>query len=110
MKRRIKFGTATIINRDTHENANVERGVSNGTLEANEAPAFDTRVRIEVVSYRTRLADADGICVKYAIDSLVYDRIIADDSAKYVEEVRYCQAKVKNKSDEKTVINIEACE
>ena len=109
-KRKEWYGTAKIVDRDTDQNANVERTTKHGTLEANEGAAFDTCVRIEIVSYRARLADADGISAKYAIDGLVHAGILKDDSAKYVEEVRYRQVKVKNKSDEKTVINIEACE
>jgi Holliday junction resolvase RusA-like endonuclease len=58
------------------------------------------------VSHRTRLADADGISAKAAIDGLVHAGVIRDDSTKEVREVSYLQVKVKNKNEEKTVIQI----
>jgi hypothetical protein len=59
------------------------------------------------VSHRSRLADADGISAKAAIDGLVMCGILADDSTREVDEVRHRQVKVKNVSDEKTEIIIE---
>jgi hypothetical protein len=59
------------------------------------------------VSYRSRLADADGISAKAAIDGLVMCGILADDSTKEIREIRYQQVKVKNISDEKTEIILE---
>ena len=69
--------------------------------------AFTARVDIAVVSYRSRLADADGISAKAAIDGLVMCGILADDSTKEIREIRYRQVKVKNASEEKTEIIIE---
>ena len=65
------------------------------------------RVDLTIVSYRSRLADADGISAKAAIDGLVMCGILADDSTKEIREVRYRQIKVKNVSEEKTEIIIE---
>lgn len=101
-----KYGTATIIGGTAANAANLERHPSNESMGEERPAAFDTPVRITVVSYRTTLADADGISAKAAIDGLVLARIIADDSTKYVEEVRYRQIKVSKTEEEETVIEI----
>ena len=91
------YGTAKVININApNKIADLERGTGDGPQKANKAPAFDTQVRILVVSYRCRLADSDGICPKYAVDGLVYAGIIKDDSLKYVAEVRQAQSKEQN--------------
>lgn len=77
-------------------------------LAAGKDPAFDTRVRITIVSFRKRLADSDGISAKAAIDGLVHAGVIKDDSAKFVEEVAYRQVKVATEEQQKTQIIIEA--
>lgn len=69
--------------------------------------AFDSPVRITVISYRKRLADPDGISAKAAIDGIVAEGLLRDDSAKEVREVRYRQVKVGRGEDEKTEIVIE---
>ncbi len=70
---------------------------------------FTTPVSIVVCSYRTRQVDIDGISAKAIIDGLVVCGLLADDSPKYVTSVTYEQEKVKNKSDENTVVtNTEA--
>lgn len=78
------------------------------SLAAGSNPAFDTRVRITIVSFRKRLADSDGISAKAAIDGLVHAGVIKDDSARYVEEVAYRQVKVATEEQQKTQIIIEA--
>ena len=69
-----------------------------------EVEAFDTPVNCIVISYRSRLADADGISAKAAIDGCVHRGILQDDDARWVKEVRHRQIKVKNKEEEKTVL------
>jgi len=91
---------------DSGQAADVELPASRESVAARKGAAFDSRVDIEIVSYRSRLADADGISAKAAIDGLVAAGILRDDSAKEVSEVRYRQVKVKNASDEKTEIVI----
>jgi hypothetical protein len=91
---------------DSGQAADVELSVSGQSVQTCQGAAFDSRVDIEIVSYRSRLADADGISGKAAIDGLVAAGILRDDSAKEVREVRYRQVKVKNASDEKTEIVI----
>lgn len=102
------YGTARILS-DNHSGkaTNLERTIGNGALPAGKSPAFDSQVSIRIDSYRIRLADCDGVSGKAAIDSLVICGIIANDTTKEVREVTYSQTKVKNKSDEKTVITIE---
>lgn len=107
MKKRGYYGTAKIIDRSADKTPNVEQTVGHGPLPTHATTAFDSLVRIAVVSYRTRLADADGISAKYAIDGLVYAGVIKDDCAKYVQEVAYSQVKVKTRSEEKTEIIVE---
>lgn len=103
---RRKYGTATIIGGTAENIANVERNTCNEPMGKGKVAAFDTRVRITVVSYRTTLADADGVSAKAAIDGLVRARIILDDSTRYVKEVRYRQIKVKTIEEEETVLKI----
>ncbi|AMV34371.1 hypothetical protein VN12_19755 [Pirellula sp. SH-Sr6A] len=88
--------------------AYLERIAGDESLATRKDPAFDTRVRITIVSYLARLRDADGTSGKAAIDGLVHAGVIADDSPKYVEEVCYRQVKVKTKAEQKTQIIIEA--
>jgi len=94
-------------NRATNKAADVERYTCNESLAASKGAAFNTRVRITVVSYRCRLADADGISAKAAIDGLVHCGVLRDDSAKEVGEVCYRQHKVKNAEEERTLLEIE---
>lgn len=47
------------------------------------------RLRICVVSFRSRLCDPDNLCPKYFIDCLRYAGLIADDSPEHITlEVR----------------------
>lgn len=104
----INYGTARIIDINHPRKAsNLECTSRNGSLPAITSAAFDSPVSIRIHSYRSRLADCDGVSGKAAIDSLVMCGIIKDDTTKEVSEVVYSQTKVKNKSDEKTVITIE---
>jgi len=104
------IGTAKIINRITDQAPDVECVACDGPLQADAFTPFNSRVRIEIVSYRIRLADADGVSAKYAIDGLVNAGILKDDSTKYVEAVTYRQVKVKHKSQEQTELIIEEIE
>ena len=103
-----KYGTATVIGGTASDAANLERDPGNESLGEESPPAFDTPVCITVVSYRTCLADCDGVSAKAAIDGLVMARIIEDDSTEYVHEVRYKQIKVETKAEEETILEIEA--
>jgi len=87
--------------------ADLECPPRDAPVEAKESPRHPSRVSITIHSYRKRLADPDGISAKAAIDGLVMCGILVDDSAEYVEEVRFKQTKSKI---EKTVIVIEDCE
>jgi hypothetical protein len=103
-----KIGTATIISSNaTVCTANMESTTGHAPLEKKKGSRFDSPVRITVISHRSRLCDADGISAKAAIDGLVHCGILADDSPKFVKEVRYQQVKVKSKEDEKTYLLIE---
>jgi len=105
--RRGFYGTARILGSNTTDSAsNVEPIARHESIQAGRHPTFDSQVDIRIVSHRTRLADADGISGKAAIDGLVYAGVIRDDSPKEVREVSYSQIKVKNKNEEKTVIQI----
>jgi hypothetical protein len=103
-----KYGTATVINRSTANLTDLEQLAGHEPMGSRKSAAFDTRVRITVVSYRVTLADADGISAKAAIDGLVHAGILADDSTEEIEEVRYRQIKVDTSGEEKTIIEIEA--
>lgn len=101
------IGTAKIIGDTSDRSTNVERvaRVKRETTHSNQA--FNSPVRITIISYRCRLADSDGISAKAAIDGLVHCGVLRDDSPEFVKEVRFKQVKVKTKEDQKTVIEIE---
>ncbi len=71
---------------------------------ADQAPRFNSPVRITFTHTRKRLADIDGISGKAALDALVASGILADDTAQQVAEVNHRQLKGE---PEKTVIEIE---
>jgi len=103
-----KIGTATIIGCNAANSpADLESTSGHAPLEAKEGQRFNSPVRITVVSYRSRLCDADGASAKAAIDGLVHAGILPDDSPKFVAEVCYRQVKVKNREEEKTLLIIE---
>ena len=107
LKRKGFYGTARILGGDVASvPPYVEQAPCDEPIQTRRPATFDTLVDIRIVSYRTRLADADGISGKAAIDGLVHAGIIRDDSPKEVREVSYSQIKAKNKEDEKTVIQI----
>ena len=69
--------------------------------------AFDSCVSIEIISYRRRLADADGVSAKAVIDGLIASGILRGDTTKDIREpILMRQVKVKTESEEKTVIII----
>ena len=107
MKRKGFYGTARILGNNIANSAsNVEQDSGNESISASKAPAFDSLVDIKFVQYRTRLTDSDNPSGKAAIDGLVHAAIIEDDGPQQVRETRHWQVKVKNKEDEKTVIQI----
>ena len=94
--------------RNPRKDANVERPAVDEPLASNESPAFSTRVGITVTPYRVRPIDTDGLAEKAIIDGLVHCGVIRDDSTKEVAWVfKEACVKVKNDSEEKTVIVIE---
>lgn len=103
-----KYGTAKVIGGTASNAANLERDTGHESMGAKGSAAFDTPVRIAVLSYRTCLADCDGVSAKAAIDGLVMAGIIEDDSTEFVHEVSYKQIKVDSKDEEQTILEIEA--
>ncbi len=65
---------------------------------------MDKKVNINIVHYRHRKADPGGISHKAAIDGLVNEQILSDDSAKEIEEIRESQKKIPSSEPEITVI------
>ncbi len=104
------YGTAKVVGCTSICSADMEHIVGSTSLETKSYPRFDSPVRIRVVSYRCRLADADGVSAKAAIDGLVHCGVLQDDGPKFVASVSFEQIKVKNKSDEQTEIWIEEVE
>ncbi len=70
-----------------------------------ESVHISGRVRIEVVSHRSRFCDSDNLASKWFVDALVSCRVIDDDNPKFVESVTYRQIKCK-RSEEKTVMEV----
>lgn len=80
----------------------MEQAVGDESFSADENTPFNSRVRITFYHKRLRLADPDGLSGKAAIDAIVANGILPDDSAKYVEEVRHFQ--VKGRPEETRVV------
>lgn len=66
----------------------------------------DTRVDIHVHSRRHRLADPDGLSVKWVLDAIVTQGILRDDSAKEIRAVTFSQEKIAQSEPEITVVEI----
>ena len=90
-------------NRTAISVADMESDFSNAALPAHETPAFNTPVRIRVISYRKLKHDPDGVSVKAVLDGLVHAGVLPDDSSKQVKEITFESRKSK---DERTIIEI----
>jgi len=93
-------------NRVAHGLAYMEQNPGNEPLAAQKAKRFNGRVNISVTSYIHRDRDPDGTSLKYLIDSLVTNSILANDTAKDIGEITQRQEKVRNKDEERTEIII----
>ena len=87
--------------------ANMESNTGDEAAKANEIKKIDAQVSIHLHSKRHKLADADGLCAKWVIDSIVSVGILQDDSPKEVKSVSYSQEKVTKNEPEETIITIE---
>lgn len=96
----------TVRRDDPHRDAKLEPAAEHERMEANESPTFNSPVDIYVNHYRTRLLDPSNLNAKAAEDAIVASGVLLDDSAQEVREVRHRQIKVKDYSEEKTVIMI----
>lgn len=67
---------------------------------------YPDRVRVSVVSFRTRLCDPDNLCPKYFVDCLRYAGLIENDRPEDIS-LQVSQVKVRTKSEERTEITIE---
>ena len=82
----------------------MEPPISNAPVAKKKDERHDTPCHIHIHSVRKRLADADGVSGKAAIDGIVQAGILQDDSPEYVKEVSYSQEKTKG--DEYTIIEV----
>ena len=71
---------------------------------------FDRAVRITVRSIRKRGVDTEGVSFKAALDGLVKDKVLKDDSTQYVQKVTYEATELSYEEEEKTIIIIEEIE
>jgi len=63
-----------------------------------DAPqGIDTPIRIHIHSVRKRLADADGVSGKAAIDGLIVAGVLADDGPQIVSAVTFTQERTGRK-------------
>jgi len=86
--------------------ANMEPDINHAPLPKKKAQGFDGQVDVSFSEKRHRLADPDGACVKYIIDSLVTCEVLRDDSAKEVGKVAKEQVKINKDEQEETIIEI----
>lgn len=100
----LKNGKTPSRNHTPSASANMESSPRNAPVAAHEIPPFNSPVHITFHSTRTRLADADGISGKAALDGIVAAGILRDDSAEFVQAVEHRQEKGKQ---EETRIVIE---
>ena len=91
-------------NNPADTDADMEPDSGDAALSKNQTAYFDKPVRIHFHHVRNRLADIDGLSVKYVIDSLVAGNVLAGDTPKQVTEVTHSQSKG---SPEETKIVIE---
>ena len=82
-------------NNTTNEATDMEQTTGDQPVQEGCDTPFDSPVHIHIRSLRYRLADADGISAKAAIDGIVHRGILRDDNARWVEEVSYSQEKGK---------------
>lgn len=68
-----------------------------------KAQRLDGQYCLHVHSKRKRLADTDGISIKYFVDSLVTAGILPDDRHQFIKEIKFTQEKVKTDEDEETI-------
>jgi len=87
--------------------ADLERNPCVIAKKKNEIKAFDKAVNITLHSRRHRLADSDGLCGKWVIDSFVQAGILRSDTPEEVKEVRFSQEKIGRDEEEETIIIIE---
>ena len=92
--------------RITDTDADMESTARNESLGEAESAAHDSRRSITVTSYRHRKHDTDGISIKAALDGLVARKILPDDSAKEVKEIKFISI-IKRDAPEKTIIEID---
>ena len=94
--------------RNSSKAPDLERTLRDAPTEKIPSKFFDSRVNISITHYRSRLADPGGTSSKAAIDGLVSRSVLHDDSLLWIAEpIIETQVKVKNESEEKTVIIIE---
>ncbi len=95
------------VDNDTDSSSDLESSACNEPLETNGTTPRHPQVRLRIDTYRTRLADADGISAKAIIDGLVHCGILRDDTTKEIKEpVEIYQHKVKCEDEERTEVRI----
>jgi hypothetical protein len=86
--------------------ADLERDSRHEPLAEKKAARFNTPVRIRIHSYRKKLADADGVSAKAAIDGLRYRGVLSDDTTAQICEIVFEQSHIKAGDEERTRIEI----
>lgn len=82
----------------------MEQNIGDGSLGQEKGQGYDSPCHIVIHSLRRRLADADGISGKAAIDGLIHSGVLRDDSPQFVKSVTFSQEKTDG--PEKTIIRI----
>lgn len=67
-------------------------------------PPFDTQVDICVMCFRAKRIDVDNYYTKAIIDGCVHRGILRDDGPRWVRSIKKQHIKVKNESEEKTLV------
>ena len=94
--------------RTAHTSSDMEPNLGNAPVGKEEDARFHSQVLVHFHSRRHRLADPDGLSGKYILDGIVRTGlVIADDSAKEIQEVTHSQEKIPKSEEETTIITIE---
>ena len=80
---------------------------ANGHVHALDCPPCAHKRRLSVCSYRKRVIDPDNLDLKALIDALKRERLIVDDSAKWMEIGGIQQISIGKKGIPWTVVELE---
>lgn len=89
--------------RITNPNANMEFYACSASHEEKKSERFNTPVRVDIYSTRKRKTDIDNISGKAALDGIVNNQLLADDSPDEIAEYQVHKAEI-GKIEKTTIV------